>query len=103
MSLFPNTPLQFQVDNRSTRPPLLTIGMVETGASPPMSHEDLQAYLSAQLDEIRRYQSDQNERYRRQIDMKKAIEEWVEQFGAAYHDFWFQRERPDEDFPWPQA
>jgi hypothetical protein len=70
-----------------------------------MSHEELQAYLRAQLEEIRRYQTDQNARCQRQIDLKKAIEEWIEQFGAAYHDFWFQKDDPDGEnsFHWPRA
>jgi hypothetical protein len=70
-----------------------------------MSHEELQAYLNAQLEEIRRYQSEQNGRCQRQIDLKHAIEEWVEQFGAAYHDFWFQKDTRDgeDNFSWPRA
>jgi hypothetical protein len=53
-----------------------------------MSREELQAYLQAQLEEIRRYREEQNVRCLREIDLKNAIEEWVEKHAEAFQQHW---------------
>jgi hypothetical protein len=59
-----------------------------------MSREELQAYLQAQLGEIRRYQREQTATGRPELDMRRAIDEWSERFADGFRRDWLRDRKP---------
>ncbi len=57
---------------------------------PRFNHEQLRAYLFAQLEEIQKYKWIESERLGHDIGFERAMMEWNDRFGKDFRGHWIQ-------------